>query len=131
MRPAKILGTAILALSVGIGSASAADDESASAADFRILAGIKAAAMTADELGTVKGMHVHFLDPNGGFHLAGNPGNRGIGIGNWYNNGSEEAEAGNLVAPSYHGLCVAAGTPSGISIPNFGPGGVPTLPQCP
>ena len=86
--------------------------------------------MAAGELEAVKGAHVHFLDPNGGFHLAGNPENKGVGTGNWYDNGSPEAEAGNLVAPSYHGLCVAAGTPSGIVIPPVGPGG-PTLAQCP
>jgi hypothetical protein len=86
--------------------------------------------MAARELGAIKGAHVHFLDPNGGFHLAGNPENSGVGTGNWYNNGSPEAEAGHLVAPSYHGLCVSAGTPSGIAIPSFGPEG-PTLAQCP
>lgn len=130
MRPKKMLAAPVMALAVCIGSASAADTESADKT-FTILAGVQATAMTAGELDTVKGAHVHFLDPNGGFHLAGNPLNSGIGDGNWYNNGSPEAEAGHLVAPSYHGLCVAAGTPSGILVPATGPGGVPTLPQCP
>jgi hypothetical protein len=117
-----------IALAV-LGSASAADDQSSTRA-FAILAGVKATAMTPSELNSVRGTHVHFNDPNGKFHLAGNPDNKGVGIGNWYNNGSPEAEAGHLVAPSYHGLCVATGTPSGIFISAFGPEG-PTLPQCP
>ena len=123
MRIVTLLSTAVVTFA-GIGSASAGDE-------FATLIGVKATPMTTGELDTVKGAHVHFLDPNGGFHLAGNPENRGVGTGNWYNNGSPEAEAGNLVAPSYHGLCVAAGTPSGILVPATGPGGVPTLPQCP
>jgi hypothetical protein len=122
MRVIAVVSSVVISLGI-IGSVSAADE-------FATLKGIKAVPMAPSELDAVKGLHVHFLDPNGGFHLAGNPENNGIGTGNWYNNGSPEAEAGNLVAPSYHGLCVAAGTPSGILIPAFGPGG-PTLPQCP
>ena len=115
------LTSAALVTFGGIGLASGADE-------FATLEGVKATPMTAGELDTVKGAHVHFLDPNGGFHLAGNPAQQH----NWYNNGSPESVInGELVAPSYHGLCVAAGTPSGIVIPATGPGGVPTLPQCP
>jgi hypothetical protein len=125
----RLIPTAIL-FAIGTGSAIAADDEPA-AKSFSVLAGIKVTPMAASELDTVRGAHVHFLDPNGGFHLAGNPGNNGIGTGNWYNNGSPDSvENGALVAPSYHGLCVAAGTPSGIQIPPSGPDG-PTLAQCP
>jgi hypothetical protein len=123
------MAASALALAVGIGSAYAAEDQPSGKA-FSSLAALKATPMSVSELSAVKGAHVHFLDPSGGFHLAGNPENNGIGIGNWYNNGSPEAEAGHLVAPSYHGLCVAAGTPSGIVIPPFGPEG-PTLAQCP
>ena len=129
MRRSKLLAASVIGFVFSIGSAAAADEESAASA-FTILAGVKATPMAAGELEAVKGAHVHFLDPNGGFHLAGNPENKGVGTGNWYDNGSPEAEAGNLVAPSYHGLCVAAGTPSGIVIPPVGPGG-PTLAQCP
>jgi hypothetical protein len=129
MRPTKLFAASALTFAICIGSTSAADDKS-SVKTFAVLATVKATPMAANELNVVKGAHVHFLDPKGGFHLAGNPENKGVGIGNWYNNGSPEAEAGHLVAPSYHGLCVAAGTPSGILIPPFGPEG-PTLSQCP
>ena len=95
----------------------------ASAADFATLKDVTATPMASSELEAVKGAHVHFIDPNGGFHLAGNPDNSGVGTGNWYLNGSPD---GNPVAPSYHGLCVAGS----ISIPPLGPGG-PTAPQCP
>lgn len=90
-----------------------------SADELATLKGVKATPMTVSELAEVKGMHVHFLDANGGFHLAGNPENKGIGTGNWYLNGSPD---GSPVAPSYHGLCVA------------GPIVIPTGPspsQCP
>lgn len=129
MRSTKRLAASALAFAICIGSASAAEDQPRGQA-FSALASVKATPMAASELSAVKGAHVHFLDPNGRLHLAGNPENSGIGTGNWYNNGSPEAEAGHLVAPSYHGLCVAVGTPSGIVIPPFGPGG-PTLAQCP
>jgi hypothetical protein len=112
------LVTATLVTFVGIGSATA--DE------FATLEGVKATPMSSDALDAIKGAHVHFFNRNNGPLLAGNP----LHQKNWYNNGSPEAEAGNLVANSYHGLCVAAGTPSGITIPPFGPGG-PTLAQCP
>jgi hypothetical protein len=130
-RTTTLLAASAVALAGYIGSASAADEEKTSTKSFTVLAGVKATAMAANELDAVKGAHVHFLDPSGGFHLAGNPENKGVGIGNWYDNGSPEAEAGHLVAPSYHGLCVAAAGPSGILVPATGPGGVPTLPQCP
>lgn len=86
---------------------------------FETLKDVKPIQMTAEELDEVKGTHIHFLDANGGFHLAGNPENEGIGTGNWYLNGSPD---GNPVHPSYHGLCVA------------GPITIPTGPnpsQCP
>ena len=86
------------------------------------LKGVKAAPMSSKELGAVKGMHVHFLDGNGGFHLAGNPENSGVGIGNWYDNGNP---GDALVAPRSHGLCVAVGV-GPIVIPT---GGGPS--QCP
>lgn len=111
------LGLALVGAWLGIVSVAAADD-------FATLKGIKATPMQASELNAVKGMHVHFLDANGGFHLAGNPENNGVGTGNWYLNGSPD---GQPVAPSYHGLCVAGP----ISIPPVGPGGVPTDSQCP
>lgn len=94
--------------------------------EFATLRQVDALPMASADLEAVKGLHVHFVNPAGKFHLAGNPENNGIGTGNWYNNGSEEAEAGHLVAPSYHGLCVAPP----IIIPLFGPGG-PTGEQCP
>ena len=115
------LTTLVLAVLVpwlgSVGAVSAADD-------FTALKGVKATPMAASELAAVKGMHVHFLDANGGFHLAGNPDNKGIGTGNWFLNGSPD---GAPVAPSYHGLCVAGP----ITVPPTGPGGVPTAPQCP
>ena len=84
--------------------------------------------MASSELDSVKGLHVHFrnpgqnvtitgMGPTTGLHFAGNPDNSGIGDGNWYDNGSPD---GGLVAPSYHGLCVAAGGPGVISIPSMG-----------
>jgi len=91
-----------------------------SADELATLEGVKATPMTSGELDEVKGMHVHFLDAHGGFHLAGNPENNGIGTGNWYLNGSPD---GAPVAPSYHGLCVAGP----IVIPVM-PGGAS---QCP
>ena len=129
MRSTKRLAASALAFAICIGSASAAEDPPSRQA-FSALASVKATPMAASELSAVKGAHVHFVK-NGRLHLAGNPENSGIGTGNWYNNGSPEAEAGHLVAPSYHGLCVAAGTPSGIVIPPVGPLGLPTLAQCP
>ena len=117
MRLTTFLSAAVITFAVSTGAASAADD-------FATLKGVKAAPMAASELQAVKGLHIHFLDANGGFHLAGNPANKGIGTGNWYLNGSPD---GDPVHPSYHGLCVAGP----ITIPPVGPGGVPTLSQCP
>jgi len=115
MRITTLLSASAIILTANIGSASAADE-------FGTLKGITATPMAASELGAVKGMHVHFVNKNGGSpqggpHLAGR-----LDEKNWYLNGSPD---GQLVAPSYHGLCVAAGTPSGISIPTGG------LSQCP
>lgn len=96
---------------------------------FATLRGVQALPMASSELDAVKGLHVHFLDANGGFHLAGNPENKGVGTGNWFDNGSVNNDGSvALVAPSYHGLCVAASV-GRISVPNFGPSG-PTPPQC-
>ena len=78
---------------------------------------IKATPMTATELDKVKGLHVHFVngsqnDQYGltGLHLAGDVKTEN----NWQNLGGTDPAP---VAPSYHGLCVAAGTGSVISIP--------------
>ena len=105
-----LLSAVIIAFSVSFGAVFAADT-------FATLDGVKATPMAASELGTVKGMHVHFVNrnggsPQGGPHIAGR-----LDEKNWYFNGSPDGE---LVAPSYHGLCVAAGTPSGIRIPSMG-----------
>ena len=63
--------------------------------------------------------------------ISRDPESKGVGTGNWYNNGSPEAEA-DLVAPSYHGLCGRGRYAERIFlVPATGPGGVPTLPQCP
>ena len=85
---------------------------------FAALKGIKATPMTATELDAVKGMHVHFIvepsqnDQYGleGLHLAGDVKTEN----NWQNLGGTDPAP---VAPSYHGLCVAVGTSSVISIP--------------
>ena len=73
MRRTTILWAAsAVALAGSIGSASAADDEASGKSEsFKVLAGIQATAMAPGELDAVKGAHVHFLDPNGGFHLEG------------------------------------------------------------
>ena len=82
---------------------------------FSTLKGVKAAPMSSRELVAVKGRHVHFLDGNGGFHLAGNPEKQ---MNNWQNLGGSD---GLPVAPSYHGLCVAQGVGTGgISSPGAG-----------
>lgn len=70
---------------------------------FATLRQVKAAAMPANELDAVKGQHVHFLDAGGGtLHLAGDVKTEN----NWENLGGTDPAP---VAPSYHGLCVAAG----------------------
>ena len=102
----------------------AVEEPEARDVEFATLRGVEAVLMPFSELEAVKGQHIHFLDAHGGFHLAGNPENQGIGTGNWYLNGSPDGEP---VHPSYHGLCVAGP----ITIPPVGPGGVPTLSQCP
>ena len=84
---------------------------------FATLTRIKATPMTATELDAVKGMHVHFVvgsqnDQYGltGLHLAGDVKTEN----NWQNLGGTDPAP---VAPSYHGLCVAVGAGSAISIP--------------
>ena len=131
MRLQKLVTGTILAIAVatGVGSATVRAEpdqstpsktkvsvaaESAGTA-FATLKGVKAEPMAAKELDAVKGQHVHFLDANGGFHLAGNPEH----ANNWENLGGSDPAP---VAPSYHGLCVAAGysgpsAPGGIVIP--------------
>jgi len=128
-----VTGTIVaIAVATGVGSATVrAERKTTSAATqvtaageknvavvsgFATLKGVKAVPMAAKELDAVKGQHVHFLDAAGGFHLAGNPEKN---TNNWQNLGGSD---GAPVAPSYHGLCVAAGysgpsAPGGISIP--------------
>ena len=103
--------------------ASTVSSKTVPASPMATLKGVKAVPMSSSELANVKGLHVHFIEPGHGFakfHLAGNPENKGVGTGNWYDNGSPDGE---LVAPSYHGLCKA------------GPIGIPVMPghlsQCP
>lgn len=84
-------------------------------AAFATLKGVKAVPMAAAELDSIKGMHVHFLDAGGGeLHLAGDIKTEN----NWENLGGTDPAP---VAPSYHGLCVAAGysgpSAGAISIP--------------
>ena len=77
--------------------------KSAPATTFATLKNLKAVPMAAKELDAVKGQHVHFLDPGGGeLHLAGDVKTEN----NWENIGGSD---GKPVAPSYNGLCVAAG----------------------
>ena len=84
-------------------------------APFATLRNVKAVPMTAGELKAVKGLHVHFVDAGGGArHLAGDVKHEN----NWENLGGSD---GQPVAPSYHGLCIAAGisgpAAGAISIP--------------
>lgn len=101
------------AQSIVVSAPSAKIEEAAPAAvRFGTLAGVNAIPMKSHELDAVKGLHVHFLDANGGFHLAGDIKHEN----NWQNLGGSDGAA---VAPSYHGLCVAIGVggPAGITIP--------------
>ena len=103
--------------------AAAGEKNAVAVSSFATLKGVKAEPMAAKELDAVKGQHVHFLDAAGGFHLAGNLDH----MNNWQDLGGGEA-----VAPSYHGICVAAGL-SGpgagkISIPGSG---APGFAECP
>jgi hypothetical protein len=82
---------------------------------FATLKGVKAVPMAAKELDAIKGQHVHFLDAGGEqLHLAGDVKTEN----NWQNLGGTDPAP---VAPSYHGLCVAAGysgpSAGAISIP--------------
>ena len=93
----------------------AAATKSAAAPSLATLKSVKAVPMTATELQSVKGLHVHFLDAGGGkLHLAGDVKTQN----NWENLGGSDGVA---VAPSYHGLCIAAGisgaAPGSIAIP--------------
>jgi len=93
----------------------------ATAVQFATLGTVTATPMASKELDTVKGLHVHFLDGNGGFHLAGDVKH----FNNWQNIGGND---GQPVAPSYNGLCVAQGVGvGGIIIP--GPNAVAN--ECP
>ena len=84
--------------------------EKASTTQFAALKGVKAVPMSSTELKAVKGQHVHFWNPGAPFpgepHIAG--GNNTDHWSNLYGDG--------LVAPSYHGLCVAAANGSAIFI---------------
>jgi hypothetical protein len=85
---------------------------------FATLNRIKATPMTSSELDAVKGLHVHVIvapsqnDQYGltGLHLAGDVKTEN----NWQNLGGTDPAP---VAPSYHGLCVAVGSSSVLSIP--------------
>ena len=111
MRIISLVSSALITLAVA-GSASAADDATSNQG-FAALKGVKAVPMAVSELKEVKGMHVHMLDANGGFHLtsslmalikAGVVTPNTFTEHNWYLNGSPDGEP---VHPSYHGLCVA------------------------
>lgn len=103
---------------------SSATVEKASASQFTALKGVKAVPMAAKELEKVKGLHVHFITlSNGTLHLAGDVETEN----NWSNEWG--GTDGHVVAPSYHGLCVAQGNGS-IFIPT-GPPGSPVTLQCP
>ena len=99
----------------------ASEKSTSTAVQFATLGGVKAVPMASKELDAVKGLHVHFLDGNGGFHLAGDIKHEN----NWKNIGGND---GQPVAPSYNGLCVAQGVGvGGIIIP--GPNAVAN--ECP
>jgi hypothetical protein len=69
---------------------------------FATLKGVKAAPMAASELDAVKGLHVHFQDAGGGkTHFPGIN-----NMDNWSWKGGSDGQA---TAPSYNGICVAAG----------------------
>ena len=109
MRIITLAATAIIVLATT--SVYAADE-------FATLKGVKATPMASSELDAVKGLHIHGINPAGKLILLGGP--------RRHNNGSPEAEAGELVHNGYHGFCVAGP----ISVPPIGPGGVATLAQC-
>ena len=81
---------------------------------FTALKGVKATPMSSRELADVKGQHVHFWNPGAPF-----PGEPHLAGANNTDNWSNLYGQGN-VAPSYHGLCVAATNGSAIFI---NPGG--------
>ena len=88
------------------------------ASQFKSLDKIVAVPMSQADLSSVRGEHVHFLDAGSGkLHLAGSFHDKdGVpGPDNWLYLGGAD---GRLVAPSYHGLCVAQSVGvGGISIP--------------
>jgi hypothetical protein len=105
------------------GAKAAAKTSTVATSQFATLRGMKAVPMASSELDAVKGMHVHFVN-NGnnnqydiapGVHLAGDL--------KTHNNWSNEwgGSDGVAVAPSYHGLCKAAGV-SPVGNGNGGPG---------
>ncbi|MGH9239103.1 MAG: hypothetical protein ACRD3G_13770 [Vicinamibacterales bacterium] len=123
-------GLVAMALAIAPAMLSASDtattvkDQTVSTAKFTALKGVKAAPMSANELKTVKGQHVHFVTiSNGKLHLAGDIKTEN----NWSNEWG--GTDGHAVAPSYKGLCVAHGNGS-IFIPT-GPPGTPVTLQCP
>ena len=93
------------------------------ASTMSTLKGVKAVPMASGELDAVKGLHVHFQDAGGGkTHLAGDVKTQN----NWQNLGGTDPAP---VAPSYHGLCVAAGfSGNGAGAITIVPGGAS---QCP
>ena len=119
----------VIALAATIASASVKVDdgkpapkvsvESVSApVQLATLGGVKAVPMTSRELGAVKGTHAHFATPSQnelfgmtGFHVA----NRN-NMDNWLDLGN-----GELVGPSYHGLCGAALNSPKMFIPGQNP----------
>jgi hypothetical protein len=123
---AALLAVAPVLLSASDDAVASKDTKATQSAtsEFAALKGIKAAPMSSTELKAVKGLHVHFITiSNGKLHLAGDIKTEN----NWSNawGGSD----GHVVAPSYHGLCVAHGNGS-IFIPT-GPPGTPVTLQCP
>lgn len=131
-----ILGATLVAVILGGTFASAAPDQgdrekrvtpaqtrsqaAPAPSQLATLRALKAVPMKPAELDAVKGMHVHFLTPNGKLHLAGDVKTEN----NWSNIGGTDGVA---VAPSYNGLCVAHGSP-GVFIPT---GPLPITSQCP
>ena len=117
------VGTFVLTATIGVSTAGDSDgvkptpvtvtQPATANSQFATMKTVKAIRITPAEMDKIKGQHVHFLDHNGGFHLAGNPEKN---TKNWSNLGGTD---GAPVAPSYHGLCVAHSV-GGIFIPTRG-----------
>lgn len=122
MRITRYVSLSVVALAlvgVGVAAGQSPETDTVRQADvvptsqLATLAGVEAVPMTPAELEDVRGLHVHFLDAHGGFHLAGDVKTRN----NWKNIGGTDEMP---VAPSYKGLCVAHAV-GGIFIPTNGP----------